>query len=1457
MRRDPLDSSLPRSDRKLIVKIEQLHEKLLNILPLYGKIALALIPSLRNSVDFVNYCSRIGDDKYSSPKENYSDIDDKCADSNGEVDVALPLGEKGGLSNFLNTLTTALFYAGSEPIKSVRNILSDRPNSPGTLHHLDDHPPKIKEYEKLHSEIDLNGAVFDEAYMKDLARNDEDNTKLVDQGVDRGGPSEHLKSCSGHDSPSFDSGSSLATHHSIPLKSEMTPWQKSVFEKLHFVSQNKKAFFESGAETNESDFVYDTLPWLIGKRLEKKFDILENDQLQGVFQSWIVRDVLILSYVYLTSESICFYSLLPGSLSEANDIKRDIKLYEGALGFKLGHYGDSYYNLVATHKYWAVLKPQNLIIYPSSNQLFFPVKVIDLRDALFCEILDFPNTTSPKGDNSDNRLPKILSFTLLRHLDSETSSLNEETNDLDTFQGGVWLRVVCSNKSYKFYTKTIFSASHWCNAITKEIFHLHNANSKGEVLLKIPLSQIIEFKRNYILAENEEASENMTDAPVTFTIKYNTQEGFKAKKTKLLDKEDRSDDTEGIVHFVLFEQGAAMQSAVSKLLKSIRGKQSKTKMQAKSDCKFFSTLRSQLERGVSIVDRVALFNEEILSSDEKERYLLKEGRYESRQWKKKGEEFKTKSLPSFSIADIDSDDEFEIDAAMDSLRWHFPKQFSILTLKSMNFYIFTEKKGAAEIRKHYENLMEGSIESHAKEKIAQTPHPSDLHLSETTKGKTERDSPHRDKIAQKSTIHGIKMEKGEDPTFIYSVADNPINAVEDEQNSINQTKELKKFRQLFLLGPESELIASFTAFLRRKIPVYGKLYIGNESLYFHSLLPGVSTKMILPIKKLEKLKCTTGSMIRSPGLRITILNGEVLILHFGSLKTRDTCKEMILTQMSNYRSRKAKKSDSHSKNDSAGGEPINLENLRHNSRELVDRAVRDARIRLLEDRVFTASGISFPLILAEDPIFFTEVRSSISYRFTLLTIGSRGDVQPYIALGKALMTEGHVVTIATHSEFRDWILSHDLKFKEIAGDPAELMSLMVEHGSMSVGFIRKAASKFRGWVSELLSTSWEACQDTDILIESPSAMGGLHIAEALGIPYIRAFTMPWTRTRAYPHAFVVPEQKRGGSYNLLTHVMFETVFWKGISGQVNKWRTETLGLKRTNLVKMQQTQIPFLYNVSPEVFPPSVDFPDWVKVTGYWFLDEGSQKYTPPEDLVRFINKARADDKKIVYVGFGSIVVSDSRKLTKAIVDSVLALGVRCILNKGWSDRLSKEESRAEIELSEEIFNISLIPHDWLFPQIDAAVHHGGSGTTGATLRSGLPAIIKPFFGDQFFYASRIEELGVGIALKKLNAKTFTNALKAITTNREFLKKAYEMSKSIKHENGVSEAIASIYSEIAYSKSLIDSIRLNNYFKSTNDDDSPAIAQGDGEFPGSDSSDEDLTTGKVTLGLVLDGKGAG
>lgn len=364
--------------------------------------------------------------------------------------------------------------------------------------------------------------------------------------------------------------------------------------------------------------------------------------------------------------------------------------------------------------------------------------------------------------------------------------------------------------------------------------------------------------------------------------------------------------------------------------------------------------------------------------------------------------------------------------------------------------------------------------------------------------------------------------------------------------------------------------------------------------------------------------------------------------------------------------------------------------------------------------------------------------------------------------------------------------------------------MCVEHGMFTPSFVFETSTYARGWLEELLQTSWKACQDSDILIESPSAMSGIHIAEALSIPYFRAFGMPWTKTRAYPHAFAVPTSKMGGQFNYMTYVIFENLFWTMTSKQINRWRRKTLRLPPTDLGKMQPNKIPFLYNFSPSVVIPPLDFSDWIRITGYWWLDE-AHEWTPDAELVAFIQKCRDDGCKLVYIGFGSIPVADTKQLTQQIVDAVLKADVRCVFSKGWSDHFDPNAAASADakELPKEIFQIRAAPHDWLFKQVDAVVHHGGAGTTGASLRWGLPTVIKPFFGDQYFFATRVEDLGVGINLRKITVNSLGRAIWRVCHDERMRTAARALGEQIRQENGVDNAINAIYRDLEYARTLI------------------------------------------------------
>ncbi|KAG1866385.1 hypothetical protein C8R48DRAFT_704904 [Suillus tomentosus] len=624
----------------------------------------------------------------------------------------------------------------------------------------------------------------------------------------------------------------------------------------------------------------------------------------------------------------------------------------------------------------------------------------------------------------------------------------------------------------------------------------------------------------------------------------------------------------------------------------------------------------------------------------------------------------------------------------------------------------------------------------------------------------------------------------------YSVLETPEASVDPEAT--------EKFRIAFAFDEKEILLGYFTGYIFRLLPVPGRLYVSINYFCFKSTGPLSSkTRMILPIRDILSVEKTKGTRFGHYGLTVVIKGHEELFFEFGFDDRRKAFVGILEQQMEEARKR-----------GSAGDVPV------------LSQGKKDALI--LEEFEPDKPSDSDPALPPESmseslpAVMFTSSSSTFltfkpkeSLHFTFLTIGSRGDVQPYIALAKGLMEDGHRVRIATHGEFREWIEAYGIEFGYVGGDPAELMRICVENGTFTVAFLKEGMSKFRGWIDDLLKTAWEACQGTDILIESPSAMAGIHIAEALKIPYFRAFTMTWTRTRAYPHAFAVPEHKMGGGYNYMTYVMFDQVFWRAISGQVNRWRRNTLHIGNTSLDRMQVHKIPFLYNFSPTLVPPPLDWPEWIRITGYWFLDDaevGAKKWTPPPDLLLFIDSAHEAGKKVVYIGFGSIVVSDPVAMTRCVIEAVLRSGVYAILSKGWSDRLhtkSSEASEPEEPLPKQIYPINSIPHDWLFQRIDAACHHGGAGTTGASLRAGIPTIVKPFFGDQFFSADRVEALGIGTGVRKLTAESLTEALVSATTDVRQIERAKLVGEQIRAENGVATAIEAIYRDLEYARSLI------------------------------------------------------
>jgi sterol 3beta-glucosyltransferase len=305
-------------------------------------------------------------------------------------------------------------------------------------------------------------------------------------------------------------------------------------------------------------------------------------------------------------------------------------------------------------------------------------------------------------------------------------------------------------------------------------------------------------------------------------------------------------------------------------------------------------------------------------------------------------------------------------------------------------------------------------------------------------------------------------------------------------------------------------------------------------------------------------------------------------------------------------------------------------------------------------------------------------------------------------------------------------------------------------------------------------------------------MVGVHMAEKLEVPYFRSMPFPFTRTTKFPHPFAMQSTAGGRIYNDMTYVMIDMALWAGTAKYVNRFRRHVLQLSPTNLDKLQLWKVPYIYSFSPTVVHPPKDWPDFSHCTGYWFLDNPNQSWQPHPTLLNFL-KGNDQQRPIVYIGFGSIIVPDAIETTKTIIEAVLKSGVKAIICKGWSTRLTessdgkKSVQNDDIEAEgmlddypDTIYQLSAVPHDWLFPQIQGVVHHGGAGTTAAGLRAGLPTVIKPFFGDQRFWGQRLEELGVGLCINKLTKNQLVDAMISITQNKAMIAKAQAIGETIR-----------------------------------------------------------------------------
>jgi UDP:flavonoid glycosyltransferase YjiC (YdhE family) len=418
--------------------------------------------------------------------------------------------------------------------------------------------------------------------------------------------------------------------------------------------------------------------------------------------------------------------------------------------------------------------------------------------------------------------------------------------------------------------------------------------------------------------------------------------------------------------------------------------------------------------------------------------------------------------------------------------------------------------------------------------------------------------------------------------------------------------------------------------------------------------------------------------------------------------------------------------------------------------------------------------------------------NKLKMRVTILAVGSRGDVQPYVALGQGLQRAGYRVRLGIPSNMEPLVTQYGLDFAAIAPNSQQLMAratgrAMMTTGQNGIDFIFKLTRMVRGYAQQILLAAWDICQDTDVIIFNAFALIGAFIAEKLNIPVCAAWIYPLSRTRFFPAMGTPVWLRLGGTFNWCTYLFYEQIIQLAFRQIFREWR-QMLGLSPLPPVGyydyLYRQQIPILYAYSPTVVPRPGDWPERFVVSGYWFLDRPAG-WQPPTALVDFLVHGPAP----VYVGFGSMSGHRSKSLVDVVVDALNQTGQRGILARGWG---GLETRRGNQRLTDNIFVIDNAPHDWLFPQMAAVAHHGGAGTTAAGLRAGLPSVIVPFSGDQPFWGRRVTKLGVGpvaVPYKNLSVSSLATAIQTVTANQTMRQQAATLGQRIQNEEGVLCAI--------------------------------------------------------------------
>lgn len=408
---------------------------------------------------------------------------------------------------------------------------------------------------------------------------------------------------------------------------------------------------------------------------------------------------------------------------------------------------------------------------------------------------------------------------------------------------------------------------------------------------------------------------------------------------------------------------------------------------------------------------------------------------------------------------------------------------------------------------------------------------------------------------------------------------------------------------------------------------------------------------------------------------------------------------------------------------------------------------------------------------------------------TILTYGSRGDVQPFLPLSLELMARGHSVKLAAPSRFKELVEGYKIPFHPLPGEPEDLSRRLNDAGFNYVKMVREMMDHAVKIGAEMLRQTEDACADADLIVHTFAHAVGAHtLAREKNVPDIHIQTFPmFTPTGDYPNV-TMPDLKFR-ALNKLTHVISKKVTWWTSSFGFEQVRRRA-GLPKRKLYfpfdnDPLRPPTPILCAWSPSILPPSSEWGHNIRVTGYYFFDVDNS-YKLSIELIDFLDSG----KPPVCISFGSMVNRDADRINNIIREALMKTNNRGIILSGWSE--------VDNDSNNDILYLNAVPHDWLLPRCKMIIHHGGAGTTSAGLRAGIPNVVVPFTADQPFWGKRIHTVGAGpqpIYVSKLSVEKLAHAI--VEAEGEAIRqRAQAIGQSIRSEDGVKYAAELIESSL-------------------------------------------------------------